>query len=157
MKSRLGLIGGANILWGSAALAWAVWYFFALGGPALFRNFGRFRNQIRHAEYILPALLALISALILPLARVITGWGLLSLKKWAVRYTVLTILVDCIVNFSGAVYFCALCILVGNVDIPTVAGKGAHVGGEVSMLPVYIAALIDLLFISALTRHEENQ
>jgi len=113
-------------------------------------------NNILAGHHVLLEIFASVISPILPLAKIITGSGLILLKRWAYGFTILTILVDFIINFFGTINYTISYCLLSNMDIMSLTVQGGlNRVAVVEMWPVYIIALVDLLFLSVLTRYEK--
>lgn len=99
-------------------------------------------------ERILIFVLSLIVVPLIPLAKVITGGGLLFSRRWAFRSTIVVVLGDFLIKL-----YCTLNFV--NLE-PAIPSMPYHGGNTViiSMLPIYIIALFDLFIIAVMTGKE---
>ncbi len=96
-------------------------------------------------------LLVIVAAsMILPLAKVIAGYGLLRIIQWARKAAIAIFTIEFLLVFTGAANFCVQCYRFRN--IPAVIYDRAMFIETVNMWPTYIFALVSLLFIAILSR-----
>lgn len=90
------------------------------------------------------------SSLVLPVAKIVGGCGILKLRLWARKITIAVFGVEYLIGVMGAIFFslqsCRLRAL------PSVLYDDAMAIGALRMVPTYVFALISLLFIALLTR-----
>jgi len=89
-------------------------------------------------------------SLVLPVAKIIGGYGLLRLRLWARRITIAVFGIEYFIGFIAALFFCAQCYRFRHMP-PAMYDEVLTIG-TLRMMPTYIFALISLLFIALLTR-----
>jgi len=89
-------------------------------------------------------------SLVLPVAKVIGGYGLLKIRLWARKLTIAVFTLEYLIACAGAVLFANQCYRFRNM--PPSMYREAITIGTLRMLPPYILAFVSLLFIALLTR-----
>lgn len=87
------------------------------------------------------------SALVLPVAKIVGGFGMLKLRLWARKATIAVFSVEYLIGIMGAILF-----YLQSCRLPSVLYDDAMAIGTLRMVPSYVFALISLLFIALLTR-----
>lgn len=93
---------------------------------------------------------------LLPLVKIFAGYWLIRMKTWARPFTILVFTLDFCVSFSSTIAFCIQCRLYRNsLALPEL--QEAAVQSRQDMWPVYISALVSLLFIAMLNRNSVKE
>lgn len=92
----------------------------------------------------------LLLSLILPILALVSGFGLIKVKKWGWIWSIIVSLIIFVINFSGTINFAVASYLLRDVPFPEISEDA--VVASVSMWPTYIYALISILFVLILTR-----
>ena len=90
-------------------------------------------------------------SLVLPVAKVIGGYGLLKIRLWARKLTIAVFAIEYLIGFTAAMFFGIQCYRLRHM--PPSMYDNAITVGTLSMLPTYIFALVSLLVIALLTRN----
>lgn len=90
------------------------------------------------------------SALVLPVAKIVGGCGMLRLRLWARKIAIIVFSVEYLIGIMGAIFFYLQSRRLQA--LPSVLYDDAMAMGALRMVPTYVFALISLLFISLLTR-----
>lgn len=93
--------------------------------------------------------------LCLPILAIVSGWGLIKIKKWGRTWALIVLLSVFATNFLGAINFAIVSYQSRNIPMPKIP-EGYHVE-SVSMWPTYIYALISALLILILKRKSLRQ
>ncbi len=101
-------------------------------------------------NYILTGPTFLLVLLVLPVSILISGYGLLRIRRWGWFLATINCVVTFIRNFPGIVYFAVASYKARNLPMPKIP-EGSHVF-VISMWPTYIYAVASALLILLLTR-----
>ncbi|MCX6357818.1 MAG: hypothetical protein NT045_08115 [Candidatus Aureabacteria bacterium] len=100
-----------------------------------------------------PFILAAVSlSLVLPVAKIISGWGVVKVQQWGRRVAIGVFTIDFLLVFAGAVHFCLYCYRMRST--PSELYRQFVAGTSAAMWPAYIFALIGLLFVAFLYRDQ---
>jgi hypothetical protein len=89
-------------------------------------------------------------SLVLPVAKVIGGYGLLKIRLWARKLAITVFTLEYLIACAGAALFANQCYRFRHMP-PSMYHEAIAIG-TLRMLPTYILALVSLLFIALLTR-----
>jgi hypothetical protein len=101
-------------------------------------------------DYFVVAHLSLLLRLVLPVAILISGYGLLEIRRWGWSLAIINCVVTFIRNFLGILYVAVVSFKLRNQPMPTFP-EGGHIF-VVSMWPNYIYILASALLMFLLTR-----
>ena len=106
---------------------------------------------VKIEDYILLGPISLFFLVVLPVAALISGYGMLKIRRWGWLLAIISCLITFIMNFYGAVNFILANYKVQNPPMPKFP-EGAHIV-VVSMWPTYIYAGVSAVLILLLTRN----
>ena len=93
----------------------------------------------------MPLLMVFVAfSLVLPVAKIVGGCGMLKLRLWARKITIAVFSVEYLIGVMGAIFFYVQSRRLPSDDVMAI--------GTLRMIPTYVFALISLLFIALLTR-----
>jgi hypothetical protein len=89
-------------------------------------------------------------SLVLPVAKIVGGCGMLKLRLWARKIAIMVFCVEYLIGIMGAVLFYFQSYRLQS--LPSTLYDDAMAIGTLRMVPTYVFALVSLLFIALLTR-----
>lgn len=99
----------------------------------------------------MPILMVFVAlSLVLPVAKIVGGCGMLKLRLWARKVAIMVFSVEYLIGIMGAILFYLQSYRLQV--LPGVLYDDAMAIGTLRMVPTYVFALISLLFIALLTR-----
>ncbi|MEJ2744829.1 MAG: hypothetical protein P8123_03955 [bacterium] len=99
----------------------------------------------------MPLIMAYVGlSLVLPVAKIVGGCGMLGLRLWARKMTIMVFGVEYLIGITGAILFYLQSYRLQSLS--SMSYDDAMAIGTLRMVPTYVFALISLLFIALLTR-----
>jgi len=132
------IVGGLQLLFYAKDIWWSLYILFH---PS---------PQMSLQENLLWSTASLLLSVVLPLATLIAGFGILKIKKCGWWLAMTSCILTFIVNFYGTINYAIACYKFRNLPMPTIPKDTYFI--FISMWPTYIYTIISALLIILLTR-----